>query len=149
MDLLSAILLSSRSYFLDSNQLVLENLAIRQQLLVLQRTMKRPRLRRRDRIFWIFLARFWRDWRRHIFLVWPETVVRWHREGFKYYWRWKSYAGRRGRPLSIVVLLPRPVPRPEADCPLQRHATADLGMDHAGNHRRLPGRWKRSEIFGS
>jgi len=73
--------------------LVAENLLLRQQLAVLCRpTRKRPRLRSRDRLFWI-LARLVRsDWRRHLVLVRPETVVRWHRRGWKLFWRWRSCA---------------------------------------------------------
>ncbi|PYR02718.1 MAG: hypothetical protein DMF97_03930, partial [Acidobacteria bacterium] len=58
----------------------LENLALRQQLAAWTRTRKRPQLRMRDRLFWIALAKSWRDWRRALIFVQPETVVRWHRE---------------------------------------------------------------------
>ena len=73
--------------------LVAENLLLRHQLAVLCRpTRKRRRLRSRDRLFWI-LARLVRgDWRRHLVLVRPETVVGWHRRGWKLFWRWKSCA---------------------------------------------------------
>jgi transposase InsO family protein len=76
--------------------LVAENLALRQQLAVLRRTAKRPRLRRRDRIFWVWISKLWRGWRSALVIVQPDTVVRWHRRGFKVYWRWKSR--NRGRP---------------------------------------------------
>lgn len=79
------------------SRLVAENLALRQQLIVLQRTSKRPKLRGRDRIFWVWLSRLWRGWASALLLVQPETVVRWHRQGFGLYWRWKSRAGP-GRP---------------------------------------------------
>ena len=78
--------------------LVTENLALRQQQLVLRRSTNRPRLRHRDRLFWVALSHLWRDWRSILVLVKPETVVKWHRQGFKCYWRWKSKAGRVGRP---------------------------------------------------
>lgn len=74
-----------------------ENLALRQQLAVLQVSVKRPRLRCRDRIFWVWLSRIWAGWRSCLMIVKPETVVRWHREGFKLFWRWKSRK-RPGRP---------------------------------------------------
>jgi hypothetical protein len=77
--------------------LVAENLALRHQIVILQRSMERPRLHRRDRIFWIWLSRLWRDWRSSLLVVQPETVLRWHREGFRLYWRWKSRK-RCGRP---------------------------------------------------
>src|ERR1700737_3161276 len=63
--------------------LVTENLALRQQLLVLHRSSNRPRLRNRDRMFWIALSQLWRDWRSILVIVKPETVIKWHRQGFK------------------------------------------------------------------
>jgi hypothetical protein len=59
---------------------VLENLALRQQLAVLRRTVKRPQLSTRDRLFWVVLAKAWRDWRTALIVVRPNTVVRWHRQ---------------------------------------------------------------------
>lgn len=82
----------------DATGLVLENLALRQQLAVLQRSVKRPRLRRRDRAFWVLLSRVWTNWRSALTIVKPDTVVRWHRKGFKLYWRWKSRKRGPGRP---------------------------------------------------
>ena len=70
--------------------LAAENLALRHQIVILQRSVKRPRLHRRDRIFWVWLSRLWRGWRSSLIVVQPETVLRWHREGFRLYWRWKS-----------------------------------------------------------
>ena len=58
----------------------LENLALRQQLAALTRTVKRPPLRTRDRLFWILLAKAWRHWRTALIVVQPDTVVRWHRQ---------------------------------------------------------------------
>ena len=89
--------------------LVTENLALRQQLLVLHRSSNRPRLRHRDRLFWIALSQLWRDWRSILVIVKPETVIKWHRQGFKCYWRWKSRAGRVGRPR--IDTLPRSLTR--------------------------------------
>jgi len=77
--------------------LVAENLALRQQLGVLQRSVKRPKLRKRDRVFWVWLSRLWSGWQSALTLVQPETVVRWHRQGFRLYWRWKSRK-KAGRP---------------------------------------------------
>ena len=71
-----------------------ENLALRQPLAILQQKSKTPRLRQRDRIFWALLSRIWVNWRSALLIVQPETVVGWHRRGFKLYWRWKS----RGKP---------------------------------------------------
>ena len=57
----------------------LENLALRQQVAALTRTVRRPQLRTKDRLFWILLAKAWPDWRTGLLVVRPETVVRWHR----------------------------------------------------------------------
>ena len=78
---------------------VLENLALRQQLVIYKRKKKRPRLVGRDRWFWIALSVVWKDWRRLLFVVHPDTVVRWQRERFRRYWAQRSKKlGRLGRP---------------------------------------------------
>ena len=68
----------------------LENVALRHQLMVLQRQSGRPRLKDRDRLVWICLRRLWHGWHRALVVVQPATVVKWHRKGFRAYWRWKS-----------------------------------------------------------
>jgi hypothetical protein len=78
--------------------IVLENLALRQQLAAMKRSIKRPQLRASDRIFWIILSRFWSNWRQALIVVKPETVVRWHKKGFKMFWRFKSPRNGAGRP---------------------------------------------------
>ena len=83
--------------------LAAENLALRHQIVILQRSVKRPRLHRRDRIFWVWLSRLWQGWRSSLIVVQPETVLRWHREGFRLYWRWKSRR-RCGRPKLDVEI---------------------------------------------
>ncbi len=93
-----SLLCSLISAFKTRRSLALENLALRQQLAVLQRSVKRPRLSNVDRGFWVLLRRFWTDWARVLIIVKPETVVRWHRSGFKRYWTWKSRRRRPGRP---------------------------------------------------
>jgi len=88
--------------------LVLENLALRQQLAVMMRTAPRPRLRRSDRVFWALLVRLWSGWRSCLVVVKPETVVAWHRAGFRLFWRWRSR--RRGRPpisAEVIALIRR------------------------------------------
>jgi putative transposase len=86
------------SAFGSRQALALENLALRHQLGVLQRTAGKPRLQKTDRLLWVLLSRLWKDWREALTIVQPETVIRWHREGFRLYWRWKSRGRRRGRP---------------------------------------------------
>jgi putative transposase len=82
----------------SSAAVTLENVALRHQLAVLQRSVGRPRLRRRDRIFWVCLSRLWANWRASLIVVRPTTVVAWHRHGFRLYWRWKSRRRSAGRP---------------------------------------------------
>ena len=98
MFVFSALYQLFRSLFIPRLLLVSENLALRQQLLVLRRSSSRPRLRHRDRLFWIALSQLWREWRSILVIVKPETVVKWHRQGFKCYCRWKSRSRRVGRP---------------------------------------------------
>jgi hypothetical protein len=88
---------SLRAIFGDRVRLGVENLALRQQLLVLQRSVKCPQLRKRERIFWVWLSRLWSGWRCVLLIVQPDTVIRWHRQGFQLYWRWKSRS-KLGRP---------------------------------------------------
>ena len=78
--------------------LALENLALRQQLAIMKRSTKRPRLHIRDRLFWVVLSRVWSNWREALIVVKPDTVVRWHRKGFKLFWRHKSRRKGSGRP---------------------------------------------------
>jgi putative transposase len=78
---------------------VLENLALRQQLAIYKRKQKRPRLVGRDRWFWAALSVVWKDWRRPLCVVHPDTVVRWQRERFRRYWAQLSNRPRKlGRP---------------------------------------------------
>jgi len=67
------------------SELALENLALRQQLAVLSRQHRRPKLRRSDRVFWLFLSRFWVRWREALIIVKPDTVGRWQRKRFASY----------------------------------------------------------------
>jgi hypothetical protein len=69
--LIGALALACRGH----RELVLENLALRQQLNTLKRTVTRPRLQRRDRVFWIVLAKTWRHWRGALVLVQPDAYV--------------------------------------------------------------------------
>ena len=80
--------------------LELENLALRHQIGVLQRSVrKRPKLTSGDRLFWVCLSRLWRNWRSVLAIVKPETVVAWHRAGFRLFWTWKVRRGHPGRPV--------------------------------------------------
>jgi len=74
----------------SQGNLALENVALRHQLMVLQRQSGRPRLKDRDRLIWMCLRRLWHGWHGALVVVQPATVVKWHRKGFRAYWRWKS-----------------------------------------------------------
>lgn len=77
----------------------LEILALRQQLAVLQRQQRRrPRLTWADRAFWVWLYRLWAQSLGALLIIRPETVIRWHRQGFRMYWRWEARPRGPGRP---------------------------------------------------
>jgi transposase InsO family protein len=78
--------------------LQLEILALRHQIAVLQRSVKRPKLSSADRLLWAGLCSVWRDWQSGIHIVQASTVVGWHRKGFRLFWTWKVGHGKAGRP---------------------------------------------------
>jgi len=84
--------------------LTIENLALRQQLAVYQQNQKKPRISNGTRMFWIVLSKISRDWKDVLVIVKPATVVKWHRKGFKLFWRWKSRHRKPGRPRINVKL---------------------------------------------
>ncbi len=86
------------SAFSRHRDLALENLALRQQLVVFKRRHPRPRLRPADRLFWVWLSTVWSGWRDTLMIVKPETVIAWHRQAFRFYWRWLSQRKSVGRP---------------------------------------------------
>ena len=96
--MISTLLRTLISTLASHRTLALENLALRQQIVVLQRSVKRPHLKKSDRLFWALLSRIWTDWAKMLTIVKPETVIRWHRKGFRLYWTWKSRRIGKGRP---------------------------------------------------
>ena len=76
----------------------LEILALRHQLGVLQRSVKRPKLTAADRCLWVWLAAVWQDWQPSAVIMKPATVIGWHRKGFRLFWTWKIRRGKLGRP---------------------------------------------------
>ena len=86
------------AFFRSRYSLVLEIIALRQQLGIFKRRLPRPRMRIQDRIFWILLRRLWPAWSQVLIIVKPETVVAWHRAGFRLFWRLRSQAKSLGRP---------------------------------------------------
>ena len=72
------------------SELVAENALLRQQLIILRRQSKRPVCTKRDRILLVLLAKAVRAWRQALLIVQPETLLRWHRQGFRIFWKQKS-----------------------------------------------------------
>ena len=98
MSVLISVLAVLRGSIRSRAALHIEVLALRHQLQVLQRSRpRRLRLARADRWLWVWLSRAWGNWRRAVVIVKPETVVAWHRQGFRLFWTWKSRR-RDGRP---------------------------------------------------
>src|SRR5262249_45938118 len=99
-----------------------ENIALR------QRThRKRPVLKPGDRCLWVWLSRLWSGWRSALIIVMPETVIGWHRQGFRWYWTWKVRHGKAGRP---------PVPQQIRDLIRTIAARTRFGA-HPGSHSKL------------
>jgi len=119
--------------------LVLENLALRHQLLVLNRTVKAPALRNSDRLFRAALGTMWSRWTKVLVIVQPQTVVRWHQAGFRLFWRWKSRC-RTGRAPTDRDWIELDSPRRSSD-PIYRASRQESAERRAslGNvHRLLP-----------
>ena len=76
----------------STSQLMAEHALLRQQLSILRRQVKRPACTRTDRMLLVLLARMARTWKQALFIIQPETLLRWHRQGFKLYWKYTSSA---------------------------------------------------------
>jgi putative transposase len=98
--ILMALIASLSAAFRNRASLHLEILALRHQIGVLQRSVKRPKLTPADRLLWAWLCAAWRDWKSGAFIMKASTVVGWHRKGFRLFWTWKI---RRGKPGRAVV----------------------------------------------
>ena len=115
LNVLSVVLAALSSVFRTHAALRLENLALRHQIGVLQRsTTKRLKLTAADRFLWAWLCGVWSDWRSALVIVKPETVIAWHRKGFRLFWTWKIRRGRTGRP--AVPLEIRDLVEPKYSC---------------------------------
>jgi hypothetical protein len=107
--LLRLLLVLASRFFASRRNLMLENLALRQQLAALKGRRPQTRFRVADKLFWVMLRRLRPRWKQALILVQPETVVRWHRAGFKLYWKWisrhRTRVGRRhvGRELRELI----------------------------------------------
>lgn len=97
-----------RDLLRPQHDLLLENLSLRQQILVLERQVKKPRFRDGDRAFWVILSQFWASWKIPLHLVEPQTVISWHRNLWRKYWSWKSRPKNLGRPkvpIEVIQLI--------------------------------------------
>lgn len=102
------LLLTLRASLRNRAALQLEILALRHQLQVLERSRpRRVRLTSADRVLWVWLSRVWDDWRTAVLIVRPETVLAWHRRGFRLFWTWRSRRrlGRPGVPADVRQLI--------------------------------------------
>src|SRR5260370_4437680 len=102
---------SARQAFHTRAVLQAEILALRHQLLVLQRSSRGHRLRlsRADRCLWVWLARFWSGWRSALLILKPETVIAWHRKGLRLHLKWKKRQppGTTTLPLGVLDMIHR------------------------------------------
>jgi len=140
MTSLATLRLLLRAVVLDRQRLLLENLALRQQVLVLKRRHPRPHLTDADRLFRIGMRRALREWKNCLLVVKPETVNRWHRRGWRYDWERKSKPHRPGRPSigwKLVGLIRRlstenplwGAPRITAEMARLGHSVAEASVD--------------------
>ena len=137
----------------DRARIALENVALRQQIVVLKRTTKRARITDSDRAFWLLMKRMLKDWQSALLIVKPETVLRWHRQGFRAYWRRKS-KGPLGRPpidRALICLIKRmskdnPIwgaPRIQKELALLGHELSETTVaKYMVKHRSPPGTWR-------
>jgi transposase InsO family protein len=130
--LLVVLLPTFLSAMRSRRHLVIENLALRQQLATLA-GRRHPDIRPVDRVFWMMLRRLWSGWAEALAVVEPDTVVRWHRAGFRVYWNWLSRRGKRsGRPplaLEVRSLIRRMASENPCGAPRIHGELLRLGFD--------------------
>ena len=115
LNLIRSLLFAALAFVRTRRQLAIEVLALRHQLGVLKRSVKRPRLSNVDRGLWVLLSRRWARWSDALIIVKPATVIKWHRAGFRRYWTWRSRS-KGGRPAID----------PEIRALIKRMATSNL-----------------------
>jgi hypothetical protein len=95
------------SFFRRRHDFVLEVLALRHQVMVLQRQTRKPKLHPSDRYLWMLLMKVWPNWRTPLLIFQPETLIAWQRSGFRMFWRWKSRCrlGRPGKDAELIQLI--------------------------------------------
>src|SRR5437763_516473 len=132
-------------FAVSRQNLLLENIALRQQLAVLRKKHPQPRFSAKDRLFWIVLRRLWPNWRQALIPVQPETIIRWHLAGFKSYWTWISRrrrrSGRRPTPKELRdVIFRMVVENPTWGAPRIHGELKMLGFDLS---ERTVSRWMK------
>src|SRR6266853_2389868 len=100
----SRVLGSVTDLFRSKSQLGAENALLRQQLIILRRQVKRPGCTKAERNVLVLLARMTQTWKQALFIVQPETLLRWHRELFRFFWKHKSKADARQPKLSLETI---------------------------------------------
>ena len=116
----------------DQSDVALENLALRQQLATYVSEGRRPRFDSGDRFFWATLSRVWSRWMEVLIFVKPESVVRWHRAGFRRYWAWRSrkQPGRPRTEARLVTLIRKmALENPSWGAPRIHGELLKLGLD--------------------
>src|SRR3974390_3688954 len=143
-DIILAMIVSLRhllgwivSFFRSREDLVLENLALRRQLLALHAQRPRTRLTALHKLFWVVLRTVWSGWRKPLVLVTPRSVVNWHGAGFRLYWtgisRFRRVGGRKGVSKEVRALIFRMVAEnPTWGAPRISRRTAQAGFRSLG-----------------
>mgnify|MGYP000921073045 FL=1 len=131
LSVILAVIGSLGRAFILRRDLVSENLALRHQLLVLNRRVEQPLFHWTDRLLWVTLQSVWFRWTKVLVIVQPETVVRWHLAGIRLYWRWRSRQ-RDGRPpfdRKLIALIQQMwTANPTWGSPSIRDELAKLGL---------------------
>ena len=115
LNFIRSLLFAGLAFLQTRRQLAVEILALRHQLGVLRRSVKRPRLTNADQALWVLLSRRWARWSDSLVVVKPATAIKWHRAGFRRYWTWRS------RPKGG-----RPAIAPEIRALIKRMATTNM-----------------------
>ena len=103
LKLTTILLRCIRAFFRNRSKQAIVELALRQQLATFAEKGRRPRIAPADRGFWVILSKVLSEWKEILVIVQPETVVRWHRKGFRLYWRSISKRGSGRPPISVEV----------------------------------------------
>ena len=104
LEVILSFIAGIRVFFRSRRDTALEVLALRQKVAVLKRKRPRPKLNSLDQLFWTTLRHCWSRWTEVLVIVKPDTVIGWHRAGFRLYWRWRSRPRGGQRPILQMWL---------------------------------------------